>query len=69
MHHDFRTNVLALSILVVLAVPSGLLQAAIAQDLTVEDNLAQRIVYRTFQEITRPNSRTNSVKYYRRVSG
>jgi hypothetical protein len=52
MHHDFRTNVLALSILVVLAVPSGLLQAAIAQDLTVEDNLAQRIVYRTFQEIT-----------------
>src|SRR5919107_766702 len=45
-----RPIVLALSILAVLAVPSGLIQTTLAQD--EEDNtLAQSIVDRTFQEI------------------
>jgi hypothetical protein len=44
-----RPIVLALSILAVLAVPSGLLQATVAQE--EEDTLAQSIVDRTFQEI------------------
>jgi hypothetical protein len=42
---------LALSILTVLAVPSGVLQAAVAQVLTEDDTIAQRIIDRTFQGI------------------
>jgi hypothetical protein len=34
-----------------LTVPSGLLQAAVAQDPVEEDTLTQRIIDRTFQEI------------------
>jgi hypothetical protein len=45
-----RPIVLALSILAVLAVPSGLIQATLAQD-EEENTLAQSIVDRTFQEI------------------
>src|SRR5919106_5067750 len=45
-----RPIVLALSILAVLAVPSGLIQTTLAQD-EEENTLAQSIVDRTFQEI------------------
>src|SRR5918996_3482293 len=46
-----RPIVLALSILAVLAVPSGLIQTTFAQDEEEENTLAQSIVDRTFQEI------------------
>jgi hypothetical protein len=46
-----RPIVLALSILAVLAVPSGLIQATFAQVEEEENTLAQSIVDRTFQEI------------------
>ncbi len=46
-----RPIVLALSILAVLAVPSGLIQTTLAQDEEEENTLAQSIVDRTFQEI------------------
>ena len=42
---------LGLSVLMVLAVPSGVLQAAVAQGFTEDDTLAQRLIDRTFQGI------------------
>src|SRR5919106_1762072 len=56
-----KPTVLALFTLMVLAVPSGVLQAAIAQDLTVEDNLAQRIIDRTNQDIAQDQDQDQDI--------
>ena len=55
-----RPTILALSILAVLAVPAGVLQAAVAQDVTEEDVLAQSIIDRTFQEIEQEGDRKST---------